>query len=337
MRIAIHNGSSGFHPRWITYCKQQSIPFKLVNCYANDIIEQLNDCDALMWHHQQGSPNDLIAAKPILFALEHARIKVFPDFKTNWHFDDKLGQKYLLEALGIPFVKTYVFYDKKEALGWASKTTFPKVFKLRGGAGSANVKMAKTKEDAFKLINKAFGKGFPNYDALGSLKERYRKWRLGKTNFIDLVKGFIRIAYPPPFSKVVGREVGYVYFQDFIPKNNHDIRIIVIGEKAFAIKRLVRINDFKASGSGHIIYSKENFNESDVKLAFEINIKLNSQCTAMDFIYNDFTPALVEISYGFVPEGYDACPGYWDSEMNWHEGSFDPYGWMIDELLKATK
>ena len=104
--------------------------------------------------------------------LEQAGVKVFPDFRTNWHFDDKLGQKYLLEALGIPLVPTHVFYDKKTALEWASKTTFPKVFKLRGGAGSANVKLARTKKEAVKLIRKAFGKGFSNYDAMGSLKER---------------------------------------------------------------------------------------------------------------------------------------------------------------------
>ena len=31
-------------------------------------------------------------------------------------FDDKIGQKYLLEALGIPFINSHVFYDKYEAI-----------------------------------------------------------------------------------------------------------------------------------------------------------------------------------------------------------------------------
>lgn len=43
---------------------------------------------------------------------------------------------------------------------------------------------------------------------------------------------------------------------------------------------------------------------------------------------------MVEISYGFSPEGYDSCPGFWDKELNWHDGKFDPYGWMVEELLK---
>ena len=293
----------------------------------------MDGCDALMWRHAQNNPKDLVAAKPILFALEQASIKTFPNFNTKWHFDDKLGQKYLLEVLGLPLVPSYVFLDKYEAIQWSNTTSFPKVFKLRGGAGSSNVKLAKTKREAQKLINKAFGKGFSNYDAMGSLKERWRNWRLGKTSITDLAKGMVRFIAPPPFTKALGREVGYAYFQDFIPDNDHDIRVIVIGNKAFAIKRMVRKNDFRASGSGTILYDKALFNVQDIQLAFEVHEKLKSQCTAMDFVYLDGKPLLVEISYGFASAGYDPCPGYWDNNLNWHEGRFDPYGWMVEEVI----
>ena len=332
--IAIHKSSFGFHPRWVKYCEDGNIPYKLVNCHSNDIIQDLRDCNALMWHHSQNNSKDLVAAKPILFAVEQAGVKVFPDFNTNWHFDDKLGQKYLLEALNTPLVPTYVFYEKKLALEWAANTKFPKVFKLRGGAGSSNVKLARTKNEAEKLIRKAFGKGFSNYDALGNFKERWRKWQLGNSSFIELAKGVIRFVYPPPFAKALGREVGYIYFQEFIPDNDHDVRVIVIGDKAFAIKRMVRKNDFRASGSGNILYAKKLFDKIDIKLAFNIHNKLQSQCTAMDFVYQNNQPLLVEISYGFSAEGYDPCPGYWDVDLNWHEGLFNPYGWMVEEVMK---
>ena len=304
-----------------------------VNCYDNDIVEQVKDCEALMWHHHQGSPLDLIAAKPILFALEQAGIKVFPNFNTNWHFDDKLGQKYLLEAIGAPLVPTYTFYDKKTALAWTETTDFPKVFKLRGGAGSSNVKLARTKNAAIKLINKSFGSGFSNYDGFANLKERWRKFRLGKTTGKDVMKGIIRLFVPPPYQKISGREIGYIYFQDFVPGNDHDIRIVVIGDNAFAIKRMVRKNDFRASGSGNILYEKIHFKERVIRLAFEIHENLRSQCTAMDFILDENEPKLIEISYGFDPKGYERCAGYWDSSLKWYEGSFNPYGWMVDQVL----
>ena len=39
----------------------------------------------------------------------------------------------------------------------------------------------------------------------------------------------------------------------------------------------------------------------------------------------------------FTPEGYDPCTGYWDNNLNWHEGSFNPYGWMVEEVFKKTE
>jgi len=337
MKIAIHNSNYGFHPRWIAYCEKNNLPFKQVNCSDNDIIEQLKDCDALMWHHSQNDPRSLILAKPLLFSLQQAGKFVFPDFHTAWHFDDKLGQKYLLEATDAPLVPTYVFYSKKAAIDWAQHTTFPKVFKLRGGAGSSNVRLIQKKTDAVKVIRKAFGKGFPNYNSWVNFKEVFRKKSLGKATNTDVFKGFARLFVKPEFSRLLGNEMGYALFQDFIPYNDHDIRVIVIGDKAFAIKRMVRKNDFRASGSGNIRYEKSNFSDEVIKLGFEIHQKLKGQCTAMDFIFDNGIPKVVEISYGFVPEGYDPCPGFWDKDLNWHDGKFDPYGWMVEEVLKKDE
>ncbi len=304
-----------------------------MDCYATDIVARLKDCDALLWHHNQGSPKDILFAKQLLFSLEQAGKKVFPDFKTGWHFDDKLGQKYLLEACGVEAVPAHAFFSKKEALEWAGKTVFPKVFKLRGGAGSSNVSLVKNKSAAVSIINQAFGKGFAQYPPLANLKERVRKYRIGKTTFFDVLKGVVRLAMPPQSSVVAGRERGYVYFQDFIPGNDHDIRVVIIGNKAFAIKRMVRKNDFRASGSGNILYAKELFDEKLIARSFEINRKLQSQCLALDFVFIDNKPLVVEISFGFAMGGYDACPGYWDEKLNWYEGAFVPQNWMIDLLV----
>ena len=335
--IAIHSTKGSFSERWIYYCSQNIIDFKIVDCYKSDIVEQLNDCDALMWHHNHMFSKDTLFAKQLLFSLEHAGKIVFPDFKTAWHFDDKVGQKYLFESFDAPLVKSYVFYDKNEALDWVKNTDFPKVFKLRGGAGSSNVKLATNRKQASYLVIKAFGKGFSQNDAVGGLKERWRKFRLGKSNFVDVIKGLVRFIYPTKFAKIAGKERGYIYFQDFIPNNDADNRVIVIDNKAFAIKRMVRKNDFRASGSGHIFYNKELFDEKTIKLAFELTGKLQGQCVALDFVYDNGNPKVVEVSYGFVQAGYDKCEGFWDKDMNWHEGKFDPCAWMVDLVLKQIE
>ena len=333
MKIGIHHTKGSFSDRWIAYCEENDIAYKIVNCYANDIIDQLIDCDALMWHFYHASPKDFLFAKQLLYSLESSGKKVFPDFDTMWHFDDKLGQKYLLEAIGAPLVPSYIFYNKKEAISWARQTDYPKVFKLRGGAGSQNVKLVRRHSEARKMIRKAFGRGYSQYAAWSNLKERIRKFKKGQTSLFDVTKGIIRLGYPTKFSRISGKEKGYIYFQDFIPANDSDIRIVVIDHKAFAIKRMARENDFRASGSGTILYDKDLFDEESIKLSFDLADKLKTQCVAFDFVYSEAIPLLVEISYGFTPKGYDPCPGYWDKDMKWHEEGFNPYGWMVEMLL----
>jgi len=333
MKIGIHQTKGSFSEYWIAYCIANNINFKLVDCYKSDIIQQLADCDAVMWHFYHVIPKDIIFARQLLFALWSTGKYVFPDFNTMWHFDDKIAQKYLLEAINAPLVPSYVFYSKIDALKWINENEFPRVFKLRGGASSHNVKLVRTKADAIRLARRAFGSGFNQFSALSGLKECIRKYHLGKSNFMDVTRAFIRLVYKDEYDKFSSKEKGYIYFQDFIPDNDHDIRVVVIDGKAFAIKRLVRSNDFRASGSGNIFFEKELINERILKLSFDLAQKLRSQCIAFDFIHKAGNPLVVEISYGFAIAAYSKCPGFWDNDLNWHEGKFDPGGWMVEKVL----
>ena len=253
MKIGIHHTKGSFSDRWISYCDKKNIPYRIVNCYANDIVDQMQDCNALMWHFHHAGPKDFLFAKQLLYSLQLSGKTVFPDYNTMWHFDDKVGQKYLLESIHAPLVPSYVFYSKKEAADWASQTSFPKVFKLRSGAGSQHVRLVRSYSCARKLIRKAFGRGFRQYAPWSNLNERIRKYKKGQTSLSNVAKGFIRLALPTRFARISGKERGYIYFQDFIPNNDSDIRVVVIDQKAFAIKRMTRENDFRASGSGTIL------------------------------------------------------------------------------------
>lgn len=335
MKIAIHK-SKGFSKRWISYCEANGISFKIVDCYQSDIIHQMDDCDVLMWHFSQDNYKDMLFARQLVYSLEQAGKIVFPNFFTSWHFDDKVGQKYLLESVGAPMVPANVFFDKPSAMKWASTADFPKVFKLRGGAGSANVKLVKTKRKAVSLIEMAFGRGFPPFDKWEYFKERVRKTKEGKDSLLGIAKGIGRLFIKPHDYTMMSNEKGYVYFQDFMPDNLTDTRVIVIGDKAFGIVRKVRENDFRASGSGSIIYDHSKIDMRCVKIAFETNRKLKAQCLAYDFVFDkQKNPLIVEISYGFVVKAYDLCEGYWDSDLEWHEGKFNPQGWMVGYLIQS--
>lgn len=336
MKVAIHESRLGFSKDWISYCIKNEIDFKIVNCYDSNIVESLTDCDLLLWHHHHAGPRDVLFAKQLLFSIQQSGKKVFPDFNTCWHFDDKLGQKYLLEAIGAPHAATWAFYERSVALDWAQNTSFPKVFKLRGGAGSSNVRLIKTRNEAYKVINKAFGRGFSLYNRWDDLKENIRKSKSDIQSFRDILGSLKRLFAGTRFSQVVGRHKGYVLFQEFVAGNTFDVRVVVIADKAFAIKRLVRKDDFRASGSGYILYDKEEIDERCVKIAFVTTEKLKGQCVAYDFVFTlDNSPLIVEINYGFAHEAYFPCPGFWDRDMNWHETAFNAADIIVESMLQA--
>lgn len=337
MRIAIQPRKGSFSSRWIEYCEENGIEYKLVNCYKNNIVEQLADCDALMWHYYHECARDAQFARQLLFALEGSGKVVFPDFPSNWHFDDKVGQKYLLETIGAPLVPSYVFYTRKDAMEWAHTTTFPKVFKLRGGAASDNVKLIKTRSQAIRLIHRAFSSGFMRYKPWSSLKERWRLYRLGNMGLIDVLKGIARFFWPTYYCRMLGRDKGYVYFQDFVPDNNYDIRVIYSNDRCLAFRRVVRPGDFRASGSRVFDYEQSRIPKKTLQITFEVVNKLKLQAAALDFVMKEEEPLIVELSYasGLSPEQNDH--GYYDKDLNHYPNAFDPSDWMIEGVIEQIK
>ena len=113
----------------------------------------------------------------------------------------------------------------------------------------------------------------------------------------------------------------------------HDTRVVVVAEKAAAERRMVRENDFRASGSGK--FSFNDINIDAVKIALDVSKRLKLQSAAFDFVEDENSnPLIVEISYGFGTTGIDNAPGFWDSSLQWYEGKFNPQGWMVEELVK---
>ncbi len=321
---------------WTEYCQENNIEYKLINPYNNNITEEIADCDIFMWHHSQSKYKDLLFAKQLLFSLEQSGKIIYPNFNSAWHFDDKLGQKYLLEAIGAPLVKSYVFFDKFEALEWAKKTEYPKVFKLRCGAAATNVKLVHSYKECRKYINKAFGKGYPPYDGIENLKKSFTSFKNKDGNIKNILSSIYRLISKPKEYKYIKEEKGYVYFQDFMSGNDYDTRVIVIGGKyASAEKRINRKGDFRASGSGK--FSFDNIDINIIRIAFDVAKKLKIQSVAYDFVYDENKqPKIVEICFGFGTKGIKRAPGYYTDDMAWHNCDNIPiYKWIIEELVKS--
>ncbi|PML94609.1 ATP-grasp domain-containing protein [Vibrio breoganii] len=337
MKVAIHHDKKSFSTRWIEYCIENNINYELVNCYDSNIVEQLKCFDILLfnwWHH------DVKAAlfmRQLTMSLESINIKVFPDSATSWHYDDKVGQKYLLEALDLPLVPSYVFYDRKQALLWAEVAEFPKVFKLRGGAGAMNVKLVHDENQARKYIRKAFTSGFSVSDRFSIFKDRILqlKGNFSTENIIGLLKGIARLLVPTEQERMQPKQKGYVYFQDFIPNNDSDMRIIVIGNKAFGMKRYVRDGDFRASGSLKSSFLKNDIDENCIQIAFDTTKKIKVQSVAFDFVFKNGVPLIVEISYAFSMRSFEKYEGYWKDDLTFVKGAFNPQDFIIENVLNS--
>lgn len=337
MKIAIHDHAGSFSDRWIKYCDEKQVSYKRVNCYDSDIVTQLEGCEGLMWHWDQNDYKAALFARQLTISLERKGMLVFPDVNTSWHYDDKVGQKYLLEALGAPLVKSYVFYSRQEASDWLDQTTLPKVFKLRGGAASVNVSLVKTKKKAIQLINKAFGKGFSHIDRLSRLKDRHRVLKRDRdlTATRGVISGIARIFFPTQVERFSHNQRGYIYFQDFIPQNEYDTRLIVIGDRCFGLRRYCRKGDFRASGSGITSFEPELIDKKSIQIAFDTAKKIKAQSVAFDFVLDNHKPKIIEISYCFPMGPNDDCKGFWDSSLNWHDKTVTPEYFIIEDFVAS--
>lgn len=334
--IAIHDGK-GWNARWIEYCRDKGIPHKIVNAYDSDVVEQIRDCKAFMWHFHHNSPRDILMARNVLNVAEKMGLKVFPDFNTNWHFDDKLSQKYLSEALALPVAPSWAFYDLESALKFAKTCEIPIVAKLRRGAGSHNVRLLRSREDVEQYVHRMFGAGYKSSMHLFTdVKRKFRtsKGLQGIVNHLKRIPDYVQVVRDG--RKYLGSERGYVYFQKFIAGNTCDIRVSIIRDRAWAFKRMVRKNDFRASGSGVVEYDIDQIPEELIKTSYSIVDALGMQSACLDWVHDpDGQYYFVEVSYGFVDELVYNAPGWWDRRLNWHFGHLYPSIAILEDMIGA--
>jgi len=127
-----------------------------------------------------------------------------------------------------------------------------------------------------------------------------------------------------------------VLFQKFLPDNNFDTRVTVIGNRAFAFRRFVRKDDFRASGSGNFDMDPDKIDIHCLGIALSISKELNFNTMAYDFIYDENKePYINEISYCFEDRIVQSCPGFWDEKLTWHPGHIWPQQCQLEDFLES--
>ena len=345
MKVAIHeNKSMSDHSTywskpWIDYCESKNIDYSLVNCFDTNIISKLSEYDCLLWFFDNFVLQDMLFARSILNAAQKMGLKVFPDFNTSWHFDDKIAETYLLQTIDAPIPKSWVFYSKEEAVRWLkSKAHYPLVAKIRSGSGSHNVKLIETPTQAIKYADKMFGKGYRNVpNLLFKTKSNIRSagdWKTFKARLKRAPEFFSTLSH----AKLLPKERGYVYFQEYIPNDGYDLKVVVIGDKLSYIGRKSRTGDFRASGGGSLFFDRSLVSPEIQKSAFEISSRLGFQCMGFDYVVDNRTNKgiIVEISYGFSYQALLQAKCFCDKAGNWHEEPLNAPEEIIENIIRPA-
>jgi hypothetical protein len=339
IKVGIHvhmRGKIGpFSEKYIKILDHNNIQYVIMDINSTSFWEELKSVSHFIFNWG-GFPDHHQIAKSIMPVIEYSyNLPVFPNIKTTWQQDDKIRQYYLLKKNDFPVIDTNIFWDKLVALNWIrDKAKYPQIFKLKSSAGSQDVVLVRNVKDAKKLTNRMFGKGIMLNKIPGNWRFRLRNSSINK--IVDRVLKIVYRTYKGRDTNYYWkREKNYVFFQKFLPKNDFDTRITIIGNRAFAFRRFNRENDFRSSGSGLINYNMDMIDKRFLNIAFQISSKMEFQSMAYDFLYDEFNePALCEISYTYQDLAVYNCPGYWDNQLNWHEGNIWPQLSHLQDLLR---
>ena len=209
----------------------------------------------------------------IIYYLELSGAKLIPDFKFLKANNNKVFMELLLKRL-IPetrlLLNNRAFGCYEEALPELGNLKFPQVYKQSAGAMSSGVGIAQN---------------------LTELKSNLKKISRSSNLIIDL-KDKLRSLRHPGYQPESRHRNKFV-LQDFIPGLDGDYKILIFADKYYVLKRGIKPEDFRASGSGIKLFEKDIPN-GILDFAREVFKKLNVPNLSLDIAFNGEEFFLIE-------------------------------------------
>jgi hypothetical protein len=164
--------------------------------------------------------------------------------------------------LGMPEQKYFVYNVKSSA-----DKNF--IYKLTEGSGSSGVFIAENDSQLHRKIVKSYLRNYNFNDLVFNLKYKYN----------SLFKLVDKLHYN------YFRRYYLLVKQSRVKTKGFDYKVLIFGNVAYVLKRYVRKNDFRSSGSGNF-----EFISPDNKLlefAFDFRLKLNVPYASLDIMENE--------------------------------------------------
>ena len=188
MRIVVGQDDAGWHERFMSTLEARAIrdpriSFRSASLDGHDWIDQVDAAEMVIWNPVKMGPIAASHFKEKVYHLEHVMGKrVVPNYATVWHFESKVAQSYLLRSHGVPQPRTWVSFDRDDAMIAAAQLGLPLVSKESHGAGSENVHLLNRASQVRRFIERHLG---------------HQRWREVAKNGGFQVGGAVDVGLPP--------------------------------------------------------------------------------------------------------------------------------------------
>lgn len=240
-------GTTPYWTRYVHFLEANAIPYGIYPIHDHNWIEKADEFDVIIGKLSNSS-YELEEIREKTYTLEcHLGKLCFPDWRNVLLYENKKLETYLSKIYGFPFIPTYVSHDRDDALRLIEGLKYPIVSKVVPSSGSLGVELVQTKKQAKSIVEQAFSNN-------------------GR---------IIHVLYE--------RQKNFVYFQDFIPNDGYDIRVIMVGRRVFGFYRRVLRGDFRASGMK--LEEKRGLPDEAMRIARSINRVIKSPQLVVDFLH----------------------------------------------------
>ncbi|MGR5066499.1 ATP-grasp domain-containing protein [Photobacterium sp. DNB22_13_2] len=244
----------------------------------------------------------------ICFDIQSRGGTLIPNFDMIKCHENKGYQALLSARLGVKKpAEEYI------VLGDASPSSFsyPCVIKTIDGAGSNGVALAKDENDLKRFHLKNIMKFSGTSLIIKYLKQVIKKNLKHKT-YSEEQNAYYKTVLP-------------ACKQELIPNLSHDFKVLVFGDKYFCLKRNIRKNDFRASGSNLfelvdeidskvLDFCRDTFNKLDVPyLSIDVAVN-NNDCYVIEFQAPHFGPYTALSANKYFT--FDKVQSKWNKNIN---------------------
>ncbi len=237
-------------PRWTKFCRflrNNGFSYSIYNVHSHDWLENASRYDAIVGLCSC-EPWHLQELRQKYYFLErYLGVRTYPSTEEVLLYENKRLEAYIAEAAGIPFAKTFVSHDREDATALVKNLRYPIVSKVVPSSGSVGVQLLRDSRDATRIIESVFSSN-------------------GRKTHVHYF-----------------RQKNCVYFQEYIPNDGYDLRVMVVGNLLFGYYRKVPPGDFRASGMG--LVEKRALPEKAMELALALNRTVRSPMLVVDFVH----------------------------------------------------